>query len=158
MIDGVEITDLYHYRDPRGDVFHFMRASWSQFSGFGEVYFSSVNHGVVKGWHLHDQMDMNYVCVVGDVRVVLYDDRGGSPTRKEIMEVHLGGFPTFTSYKLLSIPHGVWNGFRSLGDNVWMPAIVGNFATMEYDPEAIHRVHPRDAGIPYDWGPYEIAG
>ena len=33
---------------------------------------------MIKGWHLHHEMPLNSACIVGQVKVVLYDDRDGS--------------------------------------------------------------------------------
>ena len=49
-ISGVLITKLKKIRDSRGAVFHGIRKSNEGFHGFGELYFSSVENGVVKGW------------------------------------------------------------------------------------------------------------
>ncbi len=50
--------------------------------GFGEIYFSTVYRGVVKGWHRHREMTLNYACIHGRIKLVLYDDREGSPTAR----------------------------------------------------------------------------
>ena len=49
MIDGVVITPLKQIRDERGAVLHMLRTDAPHFAGFGEVYFSVVNPGVIKG-------------------------------------------------------------------------------------------------------------
>jgi len=39
---------------------HMLRADDPGFTSFGEIYFSRVYPGVVKGWHIHDRMTLNY--------------------------------------------------------------------------------------------------
>jgi len=115
------------------------------FSEFGEVYFSTVYPGVVKGWHLHERMELNYACVVGTVRLVLHDARPGSPTRGLTMVVHIGE----RNYALVKIPPGIWNGFKNIG---LVEAVVANCASMPHDPAEIRRLPPHgDGQIPYDW-------
>ena len=41
------------------------------FVDFGEIYFSSVYPGVIKGWHRHRDMTLNYACVFGRIKLVL---------------------------------------------------------------------------------------
>jgi NAD dependent epimerase/dehydratase family len=62
MIEGVVIHPLRQIPDERGKVMHMLRAQDPHFVGFGEIYFSVVYPGVVKGWHLHKQMVLSYRC------------------------------------------------------------------------------------------------
>ena len=52
------------------------------------------------------------------------------------------------NYCLVTIPPGVWNGFKGIGVK---PAIVANCATVPHDPEEIRRMDPFTKEIPYDW-------
>ena len=80
-IDGVRVTPLRRIPDERGAVLHMLREDDEHFERFGEIYFSTVYPGVVKGWHLHREMTLNYAVPMGMVKLVCYDDREGSPTR-----------------------------------------------------------------------------
>ncbi len=130
--------------DERGKVMHMVRCDDPWFEKFGEIYFSVVYPQVIKGWHLHERMTLNYAVVSGTIKLVLYDDREGSPTRGEVMEILSGE----DSYALITIPPGIWNGFKGIGAT---PAIVANCATEPHDPEEIKRLSPLSSDIPYDW-------
>ena len=52
-IAGVQTIPLRRIPDERGTIFHMLRADDPHFLAFGEIYFSSVYEGVVKGWHKH---------------------------------------------------------------------------------------------------------
>lgn len=145
MIQGVHVRPLEQISDERGKVMHMLRCDDPQFEKFGEIYFSVVYPGVVKGWHLHERMVLNYAVVAGMIKLVLYDDREGSPTRGEFMEIFSGEY----SYALITIPPGIWNGFKGLSAR---PAIVANCATEPHDPKEIKRLSPSSNKIPYDWG------
>jgi len=69
---------------------HMLRNDDPGFESFGEIYFSVVFPGVIKGWHLHRRMTLNYAVPVGLIKLVLYDDRESSSTRGELMEVFSG--------------------------------------------------------------------
>jgi dTDP-4-dehydrorhamnose 3,5-epimerase len=56
MIEGVIIKELLRIPDERGTIMKMQEASDSEFKGFGEVYFSTVYPGAVKGWHLHPEL------------------------------------------------------------------------------------------------------
>ena len=144
MIDGVLITPLRQIPDERGRSMKMLESTDPGFAGFGEVYFSCVYPGVVKGWHIHDRMTLNYAAVSGSVKFVLYDDREGSPTRGEVQEVFLGP----QDYVRVTVPPGIWNGFKGIGTET---AIVANCTDIPHDPAEIQRCDPHDNDIPYDW-------
>ncbi|MGE5482646.1 MAG: dTDP-4-dehydrorhamnose 3,5-epimerase family protein [Bacteroidota bacterium] len=145
MIRGVSVHPLRIIPDERGQIMHMLRSDVPHFQQFGEIYFSMVYPGVVKGWHLHKRMTLNYAVPIGMVKLVLYDDRQESPTRGEIMELFIGE----SNYVLVTIPPGIWNGFKGIGVK---PALVANCATIPHDPEEIVRMDPFDNPIPYEWG------
>jgi dTDP-4-dehydrorhamnose 3,5-epimerase len=144
MIDGVKIIPLRQIVDERGKVMHMLRNDAAHFQGFGEIYFSAVHPGVVKAWHFHKKMVLNYAVPIGKIKLVLYDDRGGSPTKGEIQEIYLGP----DNYNLVVIPALVWNGFKGAGPET---AFVANCANIPHDPAEIDRMDPTDPRIPYDW-------
>ncbi|NGX44879.1 MAG: hypothetical protein K940chlam2_00019 [Chlamydiae bacterium] len=154
MIDGVELTDLKIITDDRGSVRHMLKVSDPHFRAFGEIYFSTINAGVVKAWHLHRKMWLNYACIAGQIVVGLMDTRYTSPTYEE-REMHI--LDSRESYKLLTIPPGVWNGFRIPMGSPYSEATVANCATLPHDPGEIIRKHP-DEFPDFDWGEYEVAG
>lgn len=144
MIDGVTITPLRRIADERGTVMHMMRADSPAFVSFGEIYFSTVYPGVIKGWHLHKRMILNYAVPQGCIKMVLYDDRGDSPTHGEVQEIFIGE----DSYNLVTVPPLIWNGFKGIGTET---AIVANCASIPHDPNEIERLEPFSDAIPYDW-------
>jgi dTDP-4-dehydrorhamnose 3,5-epimerase len=144
MIDGVVVHPLRQIPDERGKIMHMLRADAPHFERFGEIYFSVVNPGVVKAWHIHSEMTLNYACVVGMIKLALYDDRADSPTRGRVQELFIGE----PNYVLVRIPPGVWNGFKGIATT---PSYVANCSTIPHDPREIERMDPFDSRIPYDW-------
>lgn len=144
MIDGVEINQLNIIPDERGMILKMLRNDDTVFQEFGEIYFSVIYPNVVKGWHIHTKMTLNYAVINGSIKLVLYDDREGSPTKGEVQEIFLGR----ENYKLVTIPPMVWNGFKDIGTE---PAIVANCSTIPHDPDEIERMNPFENDIPYDW-------
>src|SRR4051812_16691890 len=107
-IEGLQIVPLQRVPDERGTVYHMLRCTDPHFVQFGEIYFSSIYCGVVKGWHKHDVMTLNYACIAGRIKLVVYDERDGSSTRGNLKEVFLGP----DNYSLVIVPPGLWNGFK----------------------------------------------
>ena len=144
MIEGVVVTPLKQISDERGKVMHMLRCDAPHFFKFGEIYFSFVYPGVIKGWHIHKSMTLNYAVPVGKVKLVMYDDRRSSKTKGELTEMFLGP----DNYQLITIPPGVWNGVKGIGTQT---SIIANCATEAHDPNEIDRLSPFTDKIPYDW-------
>ena len=144
MIDGVIVTPLRQIVDERGKVMHMLRRDSTVFQDFGEIYFSTINPGAIKAWHIHKIMTLNYAVPYGLIKFVLYDGRDNSPTKGNIQEFFLGP----ENYSLVTVPPLVWNGFKGLGTS---PAVVANCATIPHAPAEIERRDPFDAAIGYDW-------
>ena len=145
MIEGVTVRPLGQIPDERGRVMHMLRADAEHFDRFGEIYFSVVYPAAIKAWHRHRQMTLNYAVVHGSIKLVLFDSRDGSSTHGALMEVFLGQ----GNYCLVTVPPGVWNGFKGLGNEA---SIVANCATHPHDPDEIVRIDPDSPQIPYNWG------
>ena len=144
MIDGVQVHPLRQIPDERGKIMHMLRADSDHFQKFGEIYFSCVYPGAIKAWHLHREMTLNYAVIAGHVKLVIYDNRSGSPSFGELMEVFAGE----SNYCLVTIPPLVWNGFKGIGDKM---AIVANCSTIPHDALEIERLDPFSSDIPYVW-------
>lgn len=144
MIDGVIVTPLKQILDERGKIMHMMRSDAAGFQGFGEVYFSCVHPGAIKGWHIHKEMVLNYAVPHGNIKFVLYDDRVTSSTRGELQEIFMGP----DNYCLVTVPPMVWNGFKGIGQEM---AIVANCTSIPHRADEIDRLDPFDTSIPYNW-------
>jgi dTDP-4-dehydrorhamnose 3,5-epimerase len=144
VIHDVAVRPLRRIPDERGAVLHMLREDDEAFERFGEIYFSLVYPGVIKGWHRHARMTLNYAVPHGMIKLVCHDDRDGSPTRGVTQEIHVGAL----NYVLVTIPPEVWNGFTAEGA---APALVANCATIPHDPTEISRLDPFSDRIPYDW-------
>jgi len=144
LIDGVVVKPLRRIADERGFIMHMLRKDDLDFEEFGEIYFSTIYPGAIKGWHLHKEMTLNYAVIGGMIKLVLYDDRDNSPTKGELQEIYIGR----ENYQLVKVPPLVWNGFKGYGDEM---AIVANCATLAHDPNEIVRMSPFDTSIPYNW-------
>lgn len=144
MIDGVKIVPLRRIPDERGTIMHGVRRD-TQLNEFGEVYFKKLYYGVVNGWHVHEQLILNYICLMGMIKLVLYDMRPASPTKGEVQEIFFGD----DNYCLVHIPPGIANGTKGMTDPF---AIMTNVASHAHDPSLKYlRIDPHSGEVPYDW-------
>jgi len=146
-IEGVTTKPLRLIPDERGWLLEILRADETEvFTKFGQVYISATYPGVVKAWHYHKKQVDHFVCVHGMMKVVLYDDREGSPTRGLLNEFFLGVHHPL----LLRIPAGVYHGFKCISE---CEALIVNIPTEVYhyaEPDEF-RIDAHDPRVPYDW-------
>lgn len=142
MITGIGLTELAVIPHPDGDVLHAMRADSEGFSGFGEVYFSTVGRGRIKAWKRHRSMTLNVVVPVGQIRFVIHDDRADSPTCGATHAIDLSR----RNYRRLTIPPMLWTGFMGVGEGL---NLLLNVADIPHDPSEADRL-PVGA-IAFNW-------
>lgn len=144
-IHGVIVAPRRKIIDDRGAIFHMLRADDPEFQEFGEIYFSKIHPSVIKAWHHHSLMTLNYLIVVGSIQLGLWDGRKDSPTYGMSQTIFLDE----QSSQLAVVPPGVWNGFKGLGTS---SSIVANCASHAHDPQEISRKPYNDPQFGYDWG------
>jgi dTDP-4-dehydrorhamnose 3,5-epimerase len=146
MIDGAKVKKLRTIPDERGRLMEVLRADDPEFIKFGQVYVTTAYPGVTKAWHYHKKQTDNFCCIKGMMKVVLYDDREGSPTMGEVNEFFMGEHNEI----MLQIPPFVWHGFKCISDT---EAMVMNCSTEPYNaasPDEF-RKPAHESDIPYDW-------
>lgn len=120
MIEGVKTKNLKCIPDKRGFLMEMLRCDDELFKGFGQVYVSGCKRGVAKGWHYHKIQTDNFVCVLGNALVILYDNREGSKTRGESNSFLLKA-QISEEHILLQIPPGVIHGFTPVDcEETWV--------------------------------------
>ena len=117
MMEGVTVHPLKHIVVPKGDIYHALTSTDEGYDGFGEAYFSQIEHGAAKGWKRHNRMTLNLVVPVGAVKFVIYDDREGSPTRGQFEEITLS---PESCYQRLTVAPGLWMAFYGEGEGISM--------------------------------------
>ena len=142
--EGVKITPLKIISDDRGSVMHMMRNDSKVFDKFGEIYFSTIFKGKIKAWHLHKEATLNYACVYGEVKLVLFDERNGSSTFGEYQEILL----SLKNYNLITIPPNIWNGFKGCNDQF---SIIANCLNLPHNEKEMVRLDVKDNRFKYHW-------
>ncbi len=143
-IDGVVVEPRKKIPDERGTIMHGVRAD-QLLNPFGEVYFKKLNFGVVNGWHTHETLYLNYLCIEGMIKLVLYDMRENSATHGIVQELFIGD----DNHCMVHIPPGIANGSKGLSNPY---AIMCNVASQAHDPSLKYlRIDPHSGEIPYDW-------
>ncbi|QBE64016.1 dTDP-4-dehydrorhamnose 3,5-epimerase [Pseudoduganella lutea] len=122
------LTPLARIAHPKGDVYHALKATDEGYAGFGEAYFTTVLHGVTKGWKQHTRMVMNLVVVAGEVTFHLHDAGTGRTASHTLGE---------GNYARLTVPPGWWMAFTGTGAGT---NLVCNLASIAHDPAEARNV------------------
>jgi dTDP-4-dehydrorhamnose 3,5-epimerase len=143
-IEGVVVQSLGRICDERGTIMHGVRRD-TILNDFGEVYFKKLYRDVINGWHVHETLILNYICLWGMMKTVLYDMRAASPTHGMIQEVFYGD----DNYVLVHVPPGVANASKVIRGE-W--ALFCNVASEPHRADLKYmRIDPLNCDIPYDW-------
>tara|TARA_B100001029_G_C14877281_1_gene347953 strand:- start:19 stop:462 length:444 start_codon:yes stop_codon:yes gene_type:complete len=143
-IEGIKISPLKIISDDRGSVMHMIRNDSQVFKKFGEIYFSTIFEGKIKAWHLHKEATLNYVCVYGKVKLVLFDERKTSKTFGKYQELIL----TLENYSLITIPPNIWNGFKGLNRG---HSIIANCLDLPHNEKEMVRFNIDHKRFNYKW-------
>lgn len=144
MIEGVIVTPLKQIIDDRGKVMHMLRCDSELFKAFGEIYFSVVNYNAVKAWKRHLKMTQNLTVPVGNIKLVIFDNRKDSSTHGKTEVIELGE----NNYSLVKIPPLLWYGFKGLSIT---PALIANCADLPHDPNEVERLDENSSLMPNKW-------
>ena len=143
-IHDIIVTPLKIISDDRGKVMHMLRKDDKIFSKFGEIYFSTILQNKIKAWHLHKESTLNYSCIKGKVKLVLFDNRKNSPSKGALEEIILSP----TNHSLITIPNNIWNGFKGLSKE---ESIIANCLTIPHNEKEMVRISHDDKLINYNW-------
>ena len=119
----VGVTDLKIIPNPKGDIYRALRSEETSFSAFGEAYFSSIHHGVTKGWKKHTQMTMNLIVPVGNISLYFYHEALDS-----CYYIDIGR----SNYKRVTVYPGIWMAFHGLSKDL---NLMLNIADIVHDPD-----------------------
>jgi len=146
LIEGVKIKKLKPIPDERGRLMEILRNDDELFIKFGQVYITTAYPGVIKAWHYHKKQTDNFTVLKGMAKVVLFDNRNGSPTKGMVNEFLVG----MHNPLLIQIPKMVYHGFKCVSEE---EVVILNIPTDTYNYEAPdeYRIDPYDNDIPYDW-------
>jgi dTDP-4-dehydrorhamnose 3,5-epimerase len=146
-IDGVVVHEVRHVPGNHSITTEIFRPEWDP-TGLpvAAIHQTRIFPGTLAAWSCHLKTVDRLFVSQGLLKIVLYDDRGGSPTRGNLMELHLGD----PRPALLVLPEAVWHGIENVGIG---EALLLNLTSEPYDyGDPDHYRLPSDSDqIPYSW-------
>jgi dTDP-4-dehydrorhamnose 3,5-epimerase len=145
-MDGVKVISLKTITNEKGALLEVQRNDDIDYPGFGQIYITTTNPGVIKAWYRHHKQIDQIGLIKGEVLLVLYDTRENSPSCNQVKELHMSE----KNPLLIQIPQGIWHGFKIISNH---PALLLHMNTIPYNFENTDedRLLPEDKTIPYQW-------
>jgi dTDP-4-dehydrorhamnose 3,5-epimerase len=146
---GVLVKDIVTQTDERGSLFVLYDPREVEHPDpLVYLYGVTIRPGIVKGWAMHERHEDRYMLVQGDLQVVLYDTREGSPTHGLLSSIVLSEHRR----RLLTIPTGIWHADWNIGTR---DVLLLNCPTEPYDYERPDKMRlPLDTDlIPFSFPP-----
>ncbi len=102
MLQKIKKIPLKKIKTKEGDIIKYLDKGKKYFNKFGEIYFSKINKGYIKGWNLHKKTKCYITVPYGSVTFVLKDLKMIKSKRFEIKD---------SRPELLIIPQNIWFKF-----------------------------------------------
>lgn len=116
------------YKDDRG--YSFMNLLHGVMSQNGQINYSYTHDGVIKAWHRHQKQTDFWICVSGDIKV-------GVSNNKQSWHAHIGE----QNHKIIIIPPGLWHGLLTKSSGA---------SLLYYVTVAYNDTYPDEERMPYD--------
>lgn len=111
LIDGVQLHEMQNIITRNGTTTEVVRPDWD----IGRLAINHMIHVTLRphalsAWHCHHLQTDRIFVIDGTLRIVLFDDREGSPTKGKLDVLHLSPLRPAT----ILIPPFVWHGIQNL--------------------------------------------
>lgn len=152
LIEGVIVRPAVRHLDDRGTLTEIWDSRWGiEPEPATSIITATIRPGKIKGWSIHEEQVDRLFFFSGAAKIVLYDNREGSPTQGVINEIYAGE----EKYTLVVIPTYIYHAVQNVGNN---DVVFVSLPTTPYKHENPDRfrVAPNDPKIPYDFSKVSI--
>ncbi len=111
LIDGVVVMEVKNVPIHRGHLTEIYRTDWGlEPSVVAQVFQSFFDPNAISAWHAHEVTTDRLFVSMGQMLIVLYDARAGSPTRGQLNQFRFG----MVRPALVTVPPCVWHGVQNI--------------------------------------------
>ncbi len=141
-MQGLDVRELRVVPRPRGELVELFREDEGAVP-VRHAYLSVLYRGEMSGWHHHLRKTETLICLRGMLKLVLFDDRDGSPTSGELRELFIGEHNPLS----VSIPPGLKHAARAYGEERALVLVFSDLPAPEASGDRVEDPPPLD----YDW-------
>ena len=134
-ISGLKKINIKIIKNKKGDLIKYLSSRDSFFKKFGEIYFSEIKKGQIKGWNLHKRFKCHLAVISGSVTFNFVDSRKNSKTFLKKEKITLSK----KNYALLVVPPKIWFNFTTR-DKVSLVANTLNYPHLDSETKKINKL------------------
>ena len=134
-ISGLKKINIKIIKNKKGDLIKYLSSRDSFFKKFGEIYFSEIKKGQIKGWNLHKRYKCHLAVISGSVTFNFVDSRKNSKTSLKKEKITLSK----KNYAVLLVPPKIWFNFTTR-DKVSLVANTLNYPHLDSETKKIDKL------------------
>ena len=134
-ISGLKKINIKIIKNKKGDLIKYLSSRDSFFKKFGEIYFSEIKKGQIKGWNLHKRYKCHLAVISGSVTFNFVDSRKNSKTFLKKEKITLSK----KNYALLVVPPKIWFNFTTR-DKISLVANTLNYPHLDSETKKINKL------------------
>tara|TARA_B100001029_G_C14964431_1_gene396448 strand:+ start:104 stop:514 length:411 start_codon:yes stop_codon:yes gene_type:complete len=134
-ISGLKKINIKIIKNKKGDLIKYLSSRDSFFKKFGEIYFSEIKKGQIKGWNLHKRFKCHLAVISGSVTFNFVDSRKNSKTFLKKEKITLSK----KNYALLVVPPKIWFNFTTR-DKISLVANTLNYPHLDSETKKINKL------------------
>ncbi len=126
LLSDIIINETTTIPNELGDIVKIVKCNDEEIKKISEVYCSWVVPNKIKAWKKQEIQTMNLFVLLGTIRFVFID------SNEEIMRFDINS----NSNKLLTIPPGIWYGFKCISND---NGLILNSTDIAHNPNSVSR-------------------
>ena len=134
-INGLKKINIRVIKNKKGDLIKYLSSRDIFFKKFGEIYFSEIKKGQIKGWNLHKRFKCHLAVISGSVTFNFVDSRKNSKTFLKKEKITLSK----KNYALLVVPPKIWFNFTTR-DKISLVANTLNYPHLDSETKKINKL------------------
>ena len=134
-INGLKKINIRVIKNKKGDLIKYLSSRDIFFKKFGEIYFSEIKKGQIKGWNLHKRYKCHLAVISGSVTFNFVDSRKNSKTFLKKEKITLSK----KNYAVLLVPPKIWFNFTTR-DKVSLAANTLNYPHLDSETKKIDKL------------------
>ncbi len=112
LIEGVVVREVRNVLKDNGSLTEVWRDDWHLApTGIAQVFQVVIEPLAISAWHVHQSATDRLFANRGQLKIVLFDARAGSPTESRLNVFRCGSARPM----LIVVPPGVWHGVQNIG-------------------------------------------
>ncbi len=126
LLSDIIISETATIPNELGDIIKIVKCNDKEIKKISEVYCSWVVPNKIKAWKRQEIQTMNLFVLLGTIRFVFID------SNEEIMRLDINS----NSNKLLTVPPGIWYGFKCISND---NGLILNSTDIAHNPNSVSR-------------------